>query len=172
MKKQRKTQTRVVGKVVASIDQAIDLILSKQKPTEEQLLDVLSQARDVVVALSNAAATNSSNSSKSPSKDPHRKRTTKAKGKKRKPGGQNGHKGSRLKPVENPTIVEKIEIDRTSLPPGEYASAGFEARQVIDIEVSVVVTEYQAEVLKDRTETRGLQIFRQELPNQLNMALP
>ena len=67
--------------------------------------------------------------------------------KKRKPGGQTGNKGSRLEPVESPSVIEVIEIDRRTLPAGNWESAGFDKRQVIDIEVSFIVTEYQAEVL-------------------------
>jgi len=70
-------------------------------------------------------------------------------GKKRKPGGQKGHKGSRLEPVANPTVIEVLEIDRRTLPEGNWTAAGFDKRQVIDIEVAFTVTEYQAEILKN-----------------------
>lgn len=46
-------------------------------------------------------------------------------------------------------MVEIIEIDRRTLPSGKWEPAGFDKRQVIDIEVSFTVTEYQAEVLKN-----------------------
>ena len=57
---------------------------------------------------------NSSNSSKSPSTDPNRKRGSKrkGKGKKRKPGGQLGHNGTHLKPVADPDHIETIEVAR------------------------------------------------------------
>ena len=93
----------------------------------------------------------SSNSSKPPSKDPHRKRGSKKKtqGKKRKPGGQDGHEGATLQREENPDIIESLQIDRRTIPSGQYRAAGFEARQVVDIEVKKRVTEYRAEVLED-----------------------
>lgn len=94
---------------------------------------------------------NSNNSSKPPSQDPKRPRGSKqkAKGNKRKPGGQNGHAGTTLKKVPNPDRVETIEIDRRTLPRGIYTPVGFETRQVIDIQISTEVTEYRAEILKD-----------------------
>jgi transposase len=94
---------------------------------------------------------NSANSSTPPSQDPYRKRGSKrkAKGKKRKPGGQNGHDGANLRPEENPDRIEIIEVDRRTIPGGQYRSAGWESRQVIDIEISKVVTEYRAEILED-----------------------
>jgi transposase len=110
---------------------------------------------DLVVVLANRLGLNSSNSSKPPSMDPNRPRKTRTtKGKRRKPGGQNGHSGSRLEQVKNPTVVEELLIDRRTLPPGKWKSAGFDKRQVFDIEVSFSVIEYQAEVLEnERGET-------------------
>jgi transposase len=105
---------------------------------------------DLVVVLANRLGLNSSNSSKPPSSDPNRTRKTRTtKGKRRKPGAQNGHVGSRLEQVENPTTVEEILIDRRTLPPGKWRSVGFDKRQVFDIEVSFSVTEYQAEILEN-----------------------
>lgn len=43
-----------------------------------------------------------------------------------------------------------LKVDRRSLPRGaQYQECGFESRQVIDFEVSMVVTEYRAQILKD-----------------------
>src|SRR3989442_1722960 len=88
---------------------------------------------------------NSANSSTPPSQDPRRKRGSnrKAKGKKRKPGGQNGHDGSTLQWQENPDHIETLEVDRRTIPPGQYRRVDFESRQVIDIEISKKVTEYR-----------------------------
>ena len=106
---------------------------------------------DAVTLLTNELGLNSSNSSKPPSTDlfPSKKPKT-ASGNKRKPGAQKGHKGTHLKPVEKPDSVETILLDRRSLPRGKYTHAGFEKRQVFDIEVSFSVTEYQAEILKNQ----------------------
>lgn len=89
---------------------------------------------------------NSKNSSKPPSSDPNRKRTIRQPGT-RKPGGQIGHEGNALVPVSDPDIIRPLRIDRRSLPRGHYQAGGTEKRQVIDIEISRVITEYQAEIL-------------------------
>ena len=94
---------------------------------------------------------NSSNSSKPPSTDPNRERGSKrnGKGKKRKPGGQPGHKGTNLQQVADPDRVETIAVDRNTIPPGKYKAVGYEVRQVINVVVSREVTEYRAEILED-----------------------
>jgi transposase len=94
---------------------------------------------------------NSTNSSLPPSQDPHRERGSKrkARGLKRKPGGQPGHEGTTLLPDPHPDQIEPIAVDRRTIPPGRYKDAGFEARQVIDIEIRKRVTEYRAEILED-----------------------
>jgi len=58
-----------------------------------------------------------------------------------------GHEGSYLEQRE-PDVVETIEVDRRSLPPGRYTHVGYEKRQVIDVVVSTEVTEYRAEVVE------------------------
>ena len=108
----------------------------------------------IVTLLSNRLGLDSTNSSKPPSTDPHRKRKEKKPGDK-KPGGQPGHIGATLKRVEKPDVVKKIKIDRRSLPRNmKYKEVGCEWRQVIDIEFKTVVTEYQAQVLEDENGKR------------------
>jgi transposase len=122
--------------------------LKKEKDLSPSLKTTMDGVLDLVVVLANRLGLDSSNSSKPPSSDPNRVRKSRTtKGKRRKPGGQIGHKGSRLEPIENPTLVEELLIDRRTLPAGNWKSAGFDKRQVFDIEVSFIVTEYQAEVL-------------------------
>ena len=111
---------------------------------------VVSSLIDIVAVISGRLGLNSSNSSKPPSSDQNRTRKTRrTKGRRRKPGGQKGHSGSRLEQVENPTVIEELTIDRRTLPPGKWTLAGIDKRQVFDIEVSFKVTEYQAEVLEN-----------------------
>lgn len=103
----------------------------------------------VITLLANRLSLNSKNSSKPPSSDPNRKRRPK-KGEK-KTGGQNGHIGTTLEKVDNPDIIKEIEIDRSELPAGkQYIQVRYQARQVFDIDISRVVTEYRAQVLEDQ----------------------
>jgi transposase len=95
----------------------------------------------------------SKNSNIPPSADPNREKTSRAKGK-RKPGGQPGHPGTTLKPVDNPDKTVPLMIDRRSLPPGEWERAGWEKRQVIEMETRRVVIEYQAEIVENEREER------------------
>jgi transposase len=86
---------------------------------------LISSLVDMISIMANRLGLNSSNSSKPPSTDPNRVRSKKVtKGKKRKPGGQKGHSGSRLEPVPNPTTIEDLEIDRRTLPPGKWTTDG------------------------------------------------
>ena len=115
----------------------------------------------IVKLLVKRVGLNSSNSSKPPSLDPKRRRGSKrkSKGRKRKPGGQKGHKGYTLKKVNNPDHIEIIEVNRRTLPPGNYTHVGFDTRQVIEIKVSRVVTEYRAEILQDDSGTQFVAEF-------------
>lgn len=101
----------------------------------------------IITLLANRLNLNSTNSSKPPSSDPNRKKRSKKTGK--KAGGQKGHVGTTLKQVDEPDIVEIIDIDRRKLPAGKYRQVGFERRQVFDIDISRIVTEYRAQILED-----------------------
>ncbi len=102
----------------------------------------------LVSLLINRLGLNSKNSSKPPSSDPNRKKKKKGPSNK-KPGGQKGHDGKTLKKDPEPDIIKKIKVNRSNLPSGQYKEIGHESRQVIDIDISRVVTEYQVQVLED-----------------------
>jgi transposase len=102
---------------------------------------------------------NSKNSNIPPSADVNREKTSKAKGK-RKPGGQAGHPGTSLKPVDNPDKTVPLLVDRRTLPAGEWKAIGWEKRQVIDLEIRRVVTEYQAEIVENERGERVSGCFR------------
>jgi transposase len=138
--------------IVAKTIESANAALKSDDTLSDSAKSVISSLVDVVAVLANSLGLNSSNSSKPPSSDPNRIRKTRTtKGKRRKPGGQKGHSGSRLLPIENPTLVEELLIDRRTLPPGNWKAAGFDKRQVFDIEVSFTVIEYQAEVLTNES---------------------
>ena len=112
----------------------------------------------IITLLANRLNLNSGNSSKPPSSDPNRKRRQNKKTGK-KAGGQKGHVGTTLKKVENPDQIEFIDIDRRRLPPGQYREAGFESRQVFDIDISRIVTEYRARILENEKGDRFVASF-------------
>ena len=112
----------------------------------------------IISLLANRLNLNSSNSSKSPSSDPNREKKPKPKSG-RKKGGQKGHVGTTLSKVDDPDIIEPIKIDRRTLPAGRYHEVHYEARQVFDIDISRVVTEYRAQVLEDDNGNRYVAPF-------------
>ena len=126
-------------------------------PSTKSLLEILVL---IITLLAGRLNLNSKNSSKPPSSDPNRKKTSGRKNGK-KPGGQKGHIGKTLEKVETPDKVKIIRIDRSKLPPGEYKEIGHESRQVFDIDISRIVTEYQAQVLEDKNGKRFTAPFPQ-----------
>ncbi|GHV87384.1 transposase [Spirochaetia bacterium] len=80
--------------------------------------------------------------------DPNREKTSRAKNK-RKPGGQPGHAGNTLQPVDNPDEIKELKIDRKTLPAGKWKGAGYERRQVFNLVIKRHVTEYRAERLEN-----------------------
>ena len=116
----------------------------------------------VIRLLLNKVGLNSRNSSTPPSKDPNRGKVKKSKSTK-KSGGQEGHEGTTLTKVANPDVIKDLPVDQSKLPPGKYRVVGFEARQVIDIVISKIVTEYRAEVLCDEHGNK----FRAPFPKEV-----
>jgi len=112
----------------------------------------------IISLLVNRLNLNSSNSSKPPSSDPNRKRNPKS-GTGKKPGGQKDRVGITLKKVDKPDRIKVITIDRRTLPAGRYRQAGYDTRQVFDIDISRVVTEYRAQILEDENGRRFIAPF-------------
>lgn len=166
---------KTVDQIVADIE--VGLRLGKDAGAGK-LLRLLALSLVAIKALLILVGRNSRNSSKPPSQDPFRGKNkgkdsdddsdqegtdssgggdTKSGGSEkssrgeaeRKPGGQPGRKATFLEPVANPDRVKVIKIDRSKLPKGTYKSVGFEARQVVEVEVKKVVIEYQGELLED-----------------------
>ena len=91
---------------------------------------------------------NSSNSSVPPSSDDSRKRGSKGKKTEKPVGGQPGHSPAFLKPVDNPDKIISLSFSTSDLPPGVSAvDRKTVSRQVIDVEMRHVVTQYDQEVL-------------------------
>jgi transposase len=113
----------------------------------------------IITLLAGKLGLNSQNSSKPPSTDPNRKKKTGTNKGNNKPGGQPGRIGKNLEPVDNPDTIVPIKLDKRRLPKGNYTDVGFESRQVIDIEISRIVTEYRAQILEDATGKRYVASF-------------
>jgi transposase len=157
--------------VEAAIQRVNDLIAR-----EEHLSPALKAALEVLVLLvtilTNRLGLNSKNSSKPPSSDPNRKKESKEPAT-RRPGGQHGHIGTTLKPFPDPDLVKVIPVDRSTLPPGDYRSVGFETRQVADLDISRFVTEWRAEILEDQNGKRYVAPFPEDVtrPVQYGMGV-
>lgn len=112
----------------------------------------------IITLLANRLNLNSTNSSKPPASDPNRKRQPRTKTGK-KAGGQNGHIGTTLTKIDNPDRIEVIKVNHHDLPPGQYHQVGFETRQVFDIDISRIVTEYRAQILESDEGSRFVASF-------------
>jgi transposase len=119
----------------------------------QELVDRAQKQDEIIQGLRDQIAKNSKNSSKPPSSDgykkPHPTSLRKLSGSK-KNGGQKGHEGHTLKPVEKPDHTKTYQVKQCS---GCHAVLedeqviGYEKRQVFDIPpIRVEVTEHQAEI--------------------------
>lgn len=136
----------------------MESILSEEKDLSPALRSMIGVLILLVKLLSHRMGLDSRNSSKPPSSDPNRLKTSRKQSGK-KPGGQKGHSGTTLTQIETPDGIEIIRIDRRSLPTGRYQDMGFEKRQVFDIEICRHVIEYQAQILADENGKRFVAPF-------------
>lgn len=133
-------------------------LLEQEKGISPAMKAMFQLLLTLITLLAERLSLNSSNSSKPPSTDPNRKKKKKGKGK-RNPGGQPGRNGTTLEPVDEPDEIIPIKLDKRRLPRGEYREVGFEARQVIELEISRIVTEYRAEILENAAGKRFVAPF-------------
>ena len=139
-----------------SIKAARDLLAEEKglSPAFKAAMSVMFMAVSILLGRVNL---NSRNSSKPPSSDPNREKKRKISGSKR--GGQQGHIGTTLKQVDDADEVKEILVDRSGLAGKSLTRVGFERRQVVDMDIRRVVTEYRAEVLKDENGKRYVAAF-------------
>lgn len=126
----------------------VKILLSEEKEMSPAVRSMIELLVLLISLLVNRLNLNSRNSSNPPSSDPNRKKVRKLQGDK-KAGGQKGHVGVTLQRIDKPDKVKVIKLDRRKIPRGRYRKVGYESRQVFDIEISRVVTEYQAQILED-----------------------
>lgn len=132
--------------------------IEEEKTLSPALRASLELLLTLVTLLLNRLGLNSRNSSKPPSSDPNRKK--KRNNSNNNPGAQKGHTGNHLELVDDPDHVESLKVDRATLPSdGTFRCIGLERRQVFDIQISRVVTEYQAEILEDERGRRVVASF-------------
>ena len=106
----------------------------------------------LVEIMANRLSLNSRNSSKPPSQARFSKDQDEKPAKDdtdKKSGGQPGRIGTTLKKIDNPDVTTHLTIDRTTIPADDYKFVGYDCRQVFDIDIRRVVTEYQAEILEN-----------------------
>jgi transposase len=144
------------------VEQTIEKV-KKQIEQEENLSAPLRASLELlltlVTLLLNRLGLNSSNSSTPPASDPNRKKKRKN-GSGNQPGGQKGHAGNHLALVDDPDHIEEFKVDRAILPAdGNFQCVGHERRQLFDIQISTVVTEYRAEILEDERGRRVVAPF-------------
>lgn len=150
--------------ITQTLDNARQLLATDKKisPALRAMFEMLLL---IITLLAQRLGLNSNNSSKPPTSDPNRNKNKNKNNKgTNKPGGQHGHVGTHLEPAKNPDKIIPIEIDKRSLPRGHhYVDVGFESRQVVDLEISRVITEYRVQILEDETGKRFIAPFPEGL---------
>ncbi len=89
----------------------------------------------------------------------------------KKSGGQKGRAGVTLQKVNDPDEIEVIRLDRRKLPPERYKEMSYESRQVFDIEISRVITEYRAQILQDNKGNQYVAPFPKEVTKAVQQTL-
>jgi transposase len=150
----------------------VQQLLAEEAHLSSALRAALEVLLVLVQLLANRLSLNSRNSSKPPSTDRFKNSDNNddnpKQGKKNKPGGQPGRIGTTLQKVDDPDEIKILELDRATLPPGDYKVIGFDSRQVFDIDIRRLVTEYRAQILEDQFGNR----FTAPFPAAVTKAVP
>lgn len=125
----------------------IKLLLDRLKGIEA----MVKRQGEEIAHLKSIISKDSHNSSKPPSTDGYKKKSTiknLRKKSKKKSGGQKGHPGTNLRMSDNPDIIKPLRVERCSCC-GEKKHLkiiGQKRRQVVDVEIKRRVIEYQADI--------------------------
>jgi transposase len=157
---------KIDGIEIDSVLDSTKKLLTEDESISPALRAAIELIMLVVSLLANRLGLNSQNSSKPPSTDFDRKKNSRNKSD-NPAGGQKGREGKTLRPFEEPDVVKDIPVNRALLPPGKYRDAGVQCRQVVDIEISRMVTEYRAQILINETGKK----FTAEFPQGVNSAI-
>jgi transposase len=144
--------------ITETVDKARTL-LESEKNISPALKTMFEMLLMLVMLLAERFGLNSKNSSKPPSTDPNRTKKKKKSAANKKPGGQPGRVGVNLEPAPEPDVIIPIKLDKRRLPKEEYHEVGYESRQVIDIDITRIITEYRAQILEDSKGRRHVAEF-------------
>jgi transposase len=133
-------------------------LLEEEKNISPALKAVVELLLTIITLFAGRLSLTSRNSNKPPSSDPNRQKEKNGQGK-NKPGGQPGRQGVTLEPVKTPDKIVSITVDRSLLPRGKYCEVGFESRQIIELKIARIITEYRAQILEDRQGSRYVAEF-------------
>ncbi len=75
--------------------------------------------------------------------------------------------GKTLTQTQAPDEVKVLLVERDFLPKGHYREVGFQKRQVVDIDIRKIITEYQAQILENEQDER----FVDEFPEGVNIPI-
>ena len=147
-------------------------LIEAETDLSPELKEALDQLLHVTKLMIDRLTLNSSNSSIPPASDPNRKKNNTGNNDdeltSNKPGGQPGHPGKTLSLFENPDQVINIPVDHALMQSGEvYKNAGYQRRQVVDITIQRVVTEYRAEILEDQEGNQLIADFPDKIKRQV-----
>lgn len=156
---------------INAVIQEAEQLLEKDKDISSAIKATIKMLIMVIKLLANRININSRNSSKPPSEDKNRRRGSTKKKSLKNPGGQVGHIGTKLKKIAEPDKIKELKIDRRSLPKGNYKEVGCEVRQVFDINISRIVTEYRAEILEDQNANRFVAEFPEHVKSEVQYGL-
>lgn len=145
----------------------VEELLEQEKTISPALKLAIKVLLEFMTLLMGSLNKNSRNSSKPPADDKNRVRGSNRQKSGKKPGGQNGHVGTNLKKTDNPDKIEYIMIDKSQLPKGKYQDAGYESRQVFDINITRVITEYRAQILEDQNGNRFMAVFPDDVKSEV-----
>lgn len=145
----------------------VEELLEQEKTISPALKLAIKVLLEFMALLMGSLNKNSRNSSKPPADDKNRARGSNRQKSNKKPGGQNGHVGTNLKKTDNPDKIEHILIDKSQLPKGKYHDAGYESRQVFDINITRVITEYRAQILEDQNGNRFMAAFPDDVKSEV-----
>lgn len=140
--------------ITETIAQAHKMLEDNRKVSPD-FAAIFSTLLSVLEGLIHQQKPTSRNSSIPPSQDPNRPKQLKSGEGDKKPGGQAGHVGKTLRPVESPDEIIHVPVDRGSVPQEHsYKKVGVSKRQVVEFHLSRHVKEYHLEILEDETGKR------------------